>query len=75
MEKLMSSGGEPSGPSGFDREKCARHHQVLHFGPWHGGLHLQGVSMAFWLSFNTSVLSFLFNFLFHSSRHSWLQLD
>lgn len=47
IQKLMSRGSEPSGPSGFDCEKCARHHQVLHFSPWHGGRHLQGVSTAF----------------------------
>lgn len=50
IQELMSSGGEPSGPSGFNREKCARHHQVLHFGPRHGGRHLQGMSTAFVLS-------------------------
>lgn len=60
IQKLMSSGSEPSGPSGFDREKCARHHQVLHFSPWHGGRHLQGMSISFY-------------FLLHRAHHSWLQ--
>lgn len=74
VQKLMSSGSEPSGPSGFDCEKCARHHQVLHFSPWHGGRHLQGVSTAFPpppLFFLYASISFYF--LLHPAHHSFLQ--
>lgn len=43
IQKNLSSWSEPSGSFGSNSEECARHHQLLHLSPRHGGHHFQGM--------------------------------